>query len=1080
MTGFNSSPQQILRYWHTLEYLAPFNLEQQIDQADSNKQIHFQLVKEVNDYNLPWLNHQVKNKLEMNPNKTHRYQLYFGVFNARLANDELSRLFGGKNIRDTRNDFLSCCGRFSLDNDGIPIADSQSLSSLPWALGHLQSGDFSHTIAQSNWNELFKYYVTSVSDKLKETADSFQSAEVQFDAPNLKRLIAELIALSGWNAPKSKILAHCFVVEESESFKNKKEKIASQPTDEAAGEEEDDDDTKILNSFYINDLRKVKNAFAEDNCGAGIKSFLRENEIPEANKFNLDEQNILKNYVAPKYIPLGRWASDDEKYQSLMQQAGINIALAETEDKGGLFSVNGPPGTGKSTMLRDIIAALIVKRAVNLADFENPNKAFSLVSEIPLGNGKKVELYKPDSRIVGYEMVVASSNNTAVQNITQEIPNKNSIGRNYLPEADYFQKVAENIFVKNDKVQPWGMVAAVLGKSSNLYEFRERFWFDKNNDDEPHRKSLQTDLFEAETTKVTDWQNEKTKFIDLHNQVSLVISQRQKYFDSLEEKRRLMRERESSARKLQISKTKYKETEKALRLVSNELYSLESESEKIIKKIEAVKLSKPFWIWFLIRLLMKRTDVESYEQRMESAQLELDQNSSKITLLKKKAQTLQEEIAGQKENLSSLEKVYNSILKAERMNEDFLVRGKEELGAEAFADEDWWNRNEYNLQLRAPWLDQELNQLRARLFLQAMKLHETFIRVARSKISKNLRLWMEIGRGNISFGKNDALLLWQTFFLAVPVVSTTFASFGKMFADLERESLGWLLIDEAGQAVPQAAVGAIWRAKRSIVVGDPLQIEPVIGLDGTVIEQVRDFYKINAEWSLNTASVQTLADRANRFGANISGNFSKIWVGCPLRVHRRCIDPMFKISNTIAYSGKMVYATAPPEIKAVLGKSRWIDSRGKCVHGHWVDELWDDVKKLLGDATEKSGDFPKIYIISPFRDVARELKKLVVKERTNWLPGSRFSQKDVKSWAAKSIGTVHTFQGKEEETVIFVLGVDETSKSSAQWAANKPNMLNVAATRAKFRFYIVGNSNVWSNLRNFEIAYHELKISENE
>ena len=61
---------------------------------------------------------------------------------------------------------------------------------------------------------------------------------------------------------------------------------------------------------------------------------------------------------------------------------------------------------------------------------------------------------------------------------------------------------------------------------------------------------------------------------------------------------------------------------------------------------------------------------------------------------------------------------------------------------------------------------------------------------------------------------------WTALFFVIPVVSTTFASFDRLFSHLGRESLGWLLIDEAGQAAPQVAAGH-FMARRSVVVGDP-------------------------------------------------------------------------------------------------------------------------------------------------------------------------------------------------------------------------------------------------------------------
>jgi len=83
-----------------------------------------------------------------------------------------------------------------------------------------------------------------------------------------------------------------------------------------------------------------------------------------------------------------------------------------------------------------------------------------------------------------------------------------------------------------------------------------------------------------------------------------------------------------------------------------------------------------------------------------------------------------------------------------------------------------------------------------------------------------------------------------------------------MFSSLGKDALGWLLIDEAGQALPQAAVGAIMRCSRAVVVGDPMQIEPVVMLPDHLTDAICREFKIDETvYNAPAGSAQTLADR---------------------------------------------------------------------------------------------------------------------------------------------------------------------------------------------------------------------------
>lgn len=98
-----------------------------------------------------------------------------------------------------------------------------------------------------------------------------------------------------------------------------------------------------------------------------------------------------------------------------------------------------------------------------------------------------------------------------------------------------------------------------------------------------------------------------------------------------------------------------------------------------------------------------------------------------------------------------------------------------------------------------------------------------------------------------------------------------------------------------------------------------------------------------------------------------------------------------------------------------------------------------------------------LYIVTPFVVVQDRLRERIRRSGLldNWV-------ENPSRWPYERIGTVHTVQGREAEAVILALGAPLARQTGARgWAGGRPNLLNVAVSRAQEVLYVVGNRDLW-------------------
>ena len=1069
-TATASDPEGVTRtllYWMDVEALTPPDAE---EDRDTNARGTFE-VRHVPDRDFPW-----RDRTFGHPDRRHRHFVRFGIFDRARYQADIIRALSttAEQEQDTRKASKAArfgfAGVFAADNDGVAVLDSLLIPAFGLAFESLKSGgsadldddlDAFRRRMKARFNELAATYAT----RSRQVDEAFVDAMREAASGTLTWLrdLPHGFPLAVVRSAVSSVFVEVV---------SRKEKDAAGKPLRTRRERQRKAELPPVDSFYFEDIRRVMRAARNGNGGLAVP-FLR----GTSERIDCTDRAFVARTCTASSHPRARWPSEHD--MSLMQQVAVDLAISTLAD-GGLFSVNGPPGTGKTTLLMDIVADVVFRRAETLCTFRNPADAFGQDS---LSGG----VHSLDPRLLDCLIVVASSNNEAVRNITRDLPSAKKIDLRYLEGFRFLAPAAEALLAashddedepeENDgqdavaaemSPQAWGLMSATLGNKGNQGKFAftlQRHELDGPQKGQPSECNIFRLLDEART--IVDWETERTAF----ERATLEVEMLRAEISAAEPDPGLAATRdrvETLQDALERRSVELQAAGRALSACEADRLQASEAFSRAERGVDLVARTKPSGLLAVFKrsaLAKWRMEVSDAVARRADADRELGAAQSAHRL----ASRVHGELSASVEAAElGLRQAREAVALDEAATAALASRHPGLVTVADVAGETDTGRREQML----PANSVTLKDARARLFVAAMKVHLAFVCAAGPDLfDQNLKAALDMLRGrsgNQTLALKAAPHLWATLALVTPVVSTTFASLSRCFASLGAGSIPWLLVDEAGQAVPHQAIGGLWRAKRALVVGDPFQVEPVITMDRNADAKLAERRGAPDRHRATLASAQTLADGANPFGTWVHPRGAKpVWVGCPLKVHRRCVEPMFGISNRLAYDGAMVLADGKTAEEAtltvarpLLGRSRWIDVAAR--QGgpkHFVREQADAVGSLVRAYVERGlggkDGLPALFVISPFRSMADGLRKSLC----DGLLAQGFDKKALRAWGEGAVGTVHAFQGKEREVVILALG--GTSDGAIEWACGTPNILNVAATRAQRRLYVVGDRARW-------------------
>lgn len=440
-----------------------------------------------------------------------RITVYVGSINRAYLSNRIAYQLGCELPNNPSADRVALAS-FQLSDEGTLIVDSLSLSPILWAIRRISEKSSDDTMYKVLDPEIYKEDQTKFFSH--EEPPSCDYDKLQIFAHRIIENTVVSIKADVDEAEVSSEIHYRYSIYCNSSEKTKRE------TDEYSS---------LSMSFYSDDLKRFKETIEcdkwlenNDMWNALIDYICAPYDMLHGNHNPLQKdlsilafqnsstssatRKAIKDILRVDRSPWGKWPS---KYRPfLMQQVAINIAINTNKP---FFSVHGPPGTGKTTLLCELVAENVVQRAVMLSRFERPDDLFK--SEQLQISGRSVTYYSFLDKykdIRKYGLVVASSNNAAVENITRQLPLIENLDKKLRGSDSPQIESIRNLFSldhaksevverpnyeKEDRPQEpvklqdiyfssyaselmrapcWGLLGAALGKKGNVVRFYKK------------------------------------------------------------------------------------------------------------------------------------------------------------------------------------------------------------------------------------------------------------------------------------------------------------------------------------------------------------------------------------------------------------------------------------------------------------------------------------------------------------------------------------------------------------------------------------------------------------------------------